>query len=43
VANSDAMIEESKKCSITVTGTADAIEYGEFVHITDIRKNKFEW
>jgi len=34
------MIEESKKCGITVTGTADAREYGKFVHITDIRKKQ---
>jgi predicted enzyme related to lactoylglutathione lyase len=42
VENLEALVDQLKKDSVTVTDTIQAVEYGKFVHIMDIEGNKIE-
>jgi predicted enzyme related to lactoylglutathione lyase len=42
VENLEALVEQLKKDSVTVTDKIETVEYGKFVHIMDIEGNKIE-
>jgi predicted enzyme related to lactoylglutathione lyase len=42
VENLEALVEELKKEGVTVTDTIQTLDYGKFVHIIDIERNKIE-
>ncbi len=42
VENLEALVEQLKKDSITVTDKIETVEYGKFVHIMDLEGNKIE-
>ena len=42
VENLEALVEQLKKDSVTITDKIEKVEYGKFVHIIDIEGNKIE-
>jgi len=42
VENLEALVEQLRKDSITITDKIETVEYGKFVHIMDIEGNKIE-
>jgi len=42
VENLEALVEELKKESVTITDKIETVEYGKFVHILDVEGNKIE-
>ena len=42
VDNLEALVEELKRESVTITDTIQTFDYGKFVHIMDIEGNKIE-
>ena len=42
VENLEALVDELKKESVTITDKIEKVEYGKFVHIMDIEGNKIE-
>jgi predicted enzyme related to lactoylglutathione lyase len=42
VENLEALVEQLKKDSVTITDKIETVEYGKFVHIMDLEGNKIE-
>ncbi len=42
VENLEALVEQLKKDSVTVTDKIETAEYGKFVHLMDLEGNKIE-
>ena len=42
VENIEALVDQLKKDSVTITDKIESVEYGKFVHIIDVEGNKVE-